>query len=171
MNLLFRLLVVLLRSMPRRGTVGVLDVTTLRLRVWPTDLDLNVHLNNGRYLSIMDLGRIDLILRVGLLGRMVRDGIRPVVGSVQIVYRRSLAPFQAFDLTTQLIGWDEKWTYLRQQFHDDSGAVCADAYVRALFVRRGEKLTSAEVSALAGNGLQSPDVTMVAAMFQPPPRS
>ena len=171
MNLLFRLLGLIVRSVRRSGTAGVFDVTTLRMRVWPTDLDLNLHMNNGRYLSIMDIGRLDLIMRVGLFGRMARDGIRPVVGNVQIVYRRSLAPFQRFHLSTQLVGWDEKWTYLRQQFHDDTGAVCADAYVRALFVRRGVKLTSADLSALVGEGLESADVTEVSAMFQQFPRS
>src|SRR6185503_3961101 len=34
--------------------------SNLSLRVWPNDLDLNIHVNNGRYLTLMDLGRMDL---------------------------------------------------------------------------------------------------------------
>ena len=31
--------------------LGVLDEDTLRMRVWPNDIDLNMHLNNARYLN------------------------------------------------------------------------------------------------------------------------
>ena len=31
------------------------------MRVWPNDLDTNAHMNNGRYLTLMDLGRFDLM--------------------------------------------------------------------------------------------------------------
>ena len=33
------------------------------MRVLPNDLDLLWHMNNGRYLSLMDQGRVDLMVR------------------------------------------------------------------------------------------------------------
>ncbi len=68
MNLFFRLLRLLLTAR-WRGRLGPLDESVLKLRVWPVDLDVNLHMNNGRYLSVMDLGRVDVILRTGLLCR------------------------------------------------------------------------------------------------------
>jgi hypothetical protein len=46
MNLWFRLLWLLLFR--DRRAVHLLATTTVRLRVWPSDLDLYRHVNNGR---------------------------------------------------------------------------------------------------------------------------
>jgi acyl-CoA thioesterase FadM len=107
-----------------------------RLRVWPWDLDFNLHLNNGRYMTLMDLGRADLIARSGLVGLLMRRRWAPVLASSGIRFRRSLAPFQAFDLTTRIVYWDEKWFYIHQEFVRD-GDVYARALVKGLFVGPG----------------------------------
>ncbi len=41
----------------RAPKLGILETSVLRFRVWPNDLDFNFHLNNGRYLTLMDIGR------------------------------------------------------------------------------------------------------------------
>jgi len=59
MNLWFRLIALVFtawRATPFRSTD---DVSRVHARVWPTDLDLSLHVNNGRYLTLMDLGRSD----------------------------------------------------------------------------------------------------------------
>ncbi|WP_375731226.1 thioesterase family protein, partial [Azospirillum sp. B506] len=69
MNLIFRLLAVAVAAIYsawRGRRTGLLEPSTLRFRVWPTDLDLNLHMTNARYFSVMDLGRTDLAIRVGL---------------------------------------------------------------------------------------------------------
>ncbi len=71
MNLIFRLLGLLLTTR-WRGRLGPLEESVLKLRVWPVDLDVNLHMNNGRYLSVMDLNRVDVILRTGLLLPLLR---------------------------------------------------------------------------------------------------
>jgi hypothetical protein len=45
--------------------VELLSTTRICLRVWPNDLDLNLHVNNGRYLALADLGRIHWFVRTG----------------------------------------------------------------------------------------------------------
>lgn len=148
MSLLFRLLRILFASLFRKKVTSILEPTELMMRVWPTDLDLNIHLNNGRYLTIMDVGRIDLIMKVGAFGALIKGGIRPVVGSAQIQYRKPLGPLKRFRLVTEVVGWDEKWFYLRQQFHRLDGTLCADAYVRTLFLGPSGRLTSEQILAL-----------------------
>ena len=47
--------------------VDLLATTRVHLRVWPNDLDLNMHVNNGRYLALADIGRIHWFVRTGVL--------------------------------------------------------------------------------------------------------
>ena len=154
MNLLVRVLATLIGA-KRRPRLGPLDESVITLRVLPTDLDANVHMNNGRYLSIMDLGRFDLTVRNGLLRATLRRGWRPVVGSVLIRFRRSLDPFQKYTLRTRAICWDEKWIYLEQRFERD-GELAAVGLVKALFVRKGGSIPTRDVFATVGFTGDSP---------------
>jgi acyl-CoA thioesterase FadM len=134
MNLLLRFLKVFISAL-LRPRLGLLDNSTLSFRVLPTDLDFNLHMNNARYLSFMDLGRTDLLVRAGLLGLVSRERLKPVTGSIDIKFRRSLMPFQRFKLHTRVLCWDEKWLYLEQCLESAKG-IHAIATVRGLFVGR-----------------------------------
>ena len=57
---LLRLVKSLLTS-PLRPRIEPLEEATIGLRVWPNDLDLNMHVNSGRYLSFMDIGRVEIL--------------------------------------------------------------------------------------------------------------
>src|SRR6266567_8900242 len=71
-------------------------------RVWPTDLDVFRHMNNGIYLTIMDLARLDLMLRSGFWRRIKAQGWYPVVVAETIQFRRSLNLFQRFEIETRV---------------------------------------------------------------------
>ena len=71
MNLWFRLLYLLVVSW-FRPRLGYFDESVLRMRVWLSDIDVNIHMNNARYLAVMDLGRFDLFLRTGMGRTFVR---------------------------------------------------------------------------------------------------
>ena len=73
--------------------LGVLDEDRLRMHVWPNDIDFNLHLNNARYLNIMDYARTHLLARTGLLEHVLRSRWQPMVGAVWMTYRRSLPVF------------------------------------------------------------------------------
>lgn len=154
MNLLLRLLRVLIATR-FRGRIDVLEESVLNLVVWPTDLDLNLHMNNGRYLSVMDLGRVDHVARTGLLRLIVRNRWQPVLGTATIRYRRSLRLFQRYRLITRVVCWDEKWAYMEQRFERD-GHLMAQAYVKALFRTGRRTLRSREVLNALGRMQRSP---------------
>ena len=59
------------------------------MRVWPNDLDTNAHMNNGRYLTLMDLGRFDLMTQCGLVGVVLRQRWFPIAG---FAVRRQKSP-------------------------------------------------------------------------------
>lgn len=105
MNLWFRLLHLLLCSVFRPKLAAPFGVSRVAFRVLPNDLDSNLHMTNGRYWNIFDLGRLDLILRMGLGRVALREKWAPIVGAGTIQFRRELKPFQRFTLETRLVGW------------------------------------------------------------------
>lgn len=148
MNLYLRLLWLLwrLRSVARRG---LFEPSRVPFRVLPNDCDLNLHLNNGRYLSFMDLGRLHLTVQAGLMPHARRNRWLPVLAAAEITFIRSLAPFERFELVTRLITWDEKYVYLEQTF-ESNGKLCAHAFVKALFLFRGGRVPNAEIVGAIG---------------------
>lgn len=155
MNLLFRLLLVLLtfRLRPRCDVMGPVRK---RFVVWPPDLDVLLHVNNGVYLSMLDVARVDLIFRSGMAGPLRRHGIYPVVAAETIRFRRSLQLFQSFDIETTIVGWDEKALIIQHHFLRQ-GQLVADAVVRARFLRRkGGTVSTAELLSVIGRSGPSP---------------
>src|ERR1700739_4173177 len=112
--------------------IGVLDEDVLRQRVWPQDIDFNLPLNNARYLSFMDYGRVHLMAATGILTPAIAHRWAPLVGSVSITYRRSLGLFARFTLSTRLLCWDDKWLYMEQVFQSQEG-LAAIAWIKGLF--------------------------------------
>jgi acyl-CoA thioesterase FadM len=140
MNLIFRLLAICVSYIFDRAKIDALGTSIINSRVWPTDLDANIHMNNGRYLSVMDLGRLDYMVRVGLMGRVLQEKWMPVLSAATIRYRIPLNPFQKFKLETRVVWWDDKWFYMEQRFiirgGDKDGAVAAIAFVKGSFYSR-----------------------------------
>jgi acyl-CoA thioesterase FadM len=93
----------------------LLDLSVVALCVWPTDLDLNLHMNNGRYLSLMDLGRVDLMFRSGF-SIWIRGGRQPLVATSFCRHFKPLRFLQSFELHSRILGWDEKWFYIEHRF-------------------------------------------------------
>ena len=133
-----------------RPPLDPLGTSVLVFRVWPNDLDVNIHMNNGRFLSVMDLGRFDLSFRTQLGRVMLRHRWRALVGGVTIRYRRSLDPFEAYELHTRILGWDAKWFFLEQRFLKQGGDLAAEGVVRALFRGREGNVPIAEVLSQMG---------------------
>jgi acyl-CoA thioesterase FadM len=115
-----------------RPRVDLLATTSIRLRVWPNDLDLNLHVNNGRYLALADIGRIHWFIRSGALAVARRHRAFPVIGDAIAKFRRDLRAFQSFELQTRLIGWDQRWGFLEHRFVRD-GRVLGVVAVRGVF--------------------------------------
>ena len=154
MNLILRLLWTLLTAR-WRGPLKPLEESRVGLFVLPTDLDTNLHMNNGRYLSVMDLGRADFVARVGLLRIMLRQRWTPLVATATIRYRRSLQVFDRYELVTRTVCWDEKWIYMEQRF-ERRGELIAQAYLKVLFRHAGRTLRSREILKALGQEMRSP---------------
>lgn len=155
MNLFGRILWLLL-SFRFRSKTRFFEESEIGFRVWPSDLDTNMHMNNGVYLSIMDLARTDLVLRSGLMKVVKKNGWYPVVASQTIRYRRSLDPFRKFSVRTQLIGWDERFFFIQQKFMLGK-EVAALALVKGRFLKTtGGGVYPGEIAQAMGESATSP---------------
>ena len=159
MNLYLRLLRVLL-MMPFLRRRGLLDSSRIAFRVWPTDCDLNLHLNNGRYLTFMDLGRVHLLGQTRLWRKMWQHHWFPVIGAAEINYIRSIRPFQRFELVSRLLTWDEKYFYIEQRF-EVGRRLHAIALVKGVFISGHTRIESKTVLQKFAPGLAAPDMPEV----------
>ena len=116
MSLIFRMIMLLIASKFKPRLPIKYPKNTLTLRVLPNDLDINLHMNNGRYLTIFDLSRVDMFIRTGLARTMQKEGWMPVIAEHTMKYKRSLKPFQKYRVTMEITGWDEKRFHMIHTF-------------------------------------------------------
>jgi YbgC/YbaW family acyl-CoA thioester hydrolase len=147
MNLFLRLLLLLLTA-PWRPRCDAFGPVRKRFLVWPADLDVLGHVNNGVYLSMLDVARVDMMLRSGMLWSLRRHRFYAVVAAQTIRFRRSLRLLQSFEVETKVIGWDEK-AFLVQHHFLRAGVLVAEAVVRLRFLKSaGGSVSSQELLAL-----------------------
>ena len=134
----------------RRSKLDVHDVGRMPLRVLPTDLDILGHMNNGVYFSIMDLGRMDLMIRSGLWPKLLAKGYYPVMANESGTFRKSLQPWQRYVLESRIVGYDAKAVYVEQRLVVD-GEIYASAMTRGRFLKKsGGTVSMQELSDLTG---------------------
>ena len=156
MNLWFRLLWLWIKGRTR-APVHPLGPCRTPFRVSLFDLDVFRHMNNGRYFTIMDIARVDMMRRSGMLPKLNRAGFVPVVVAESMFFRRSLNWGQRFEIETEVVAWDEKSMLLSQRFISNDDEV-AGGLVRARFLRRGGgTVPTAEIVALAGGDIDHPE--------------
>lgn len=149
MHLLLRTLLHLFLA-ARRPPTSIWVESSLALRVLPTDMDLAGHINNGMYFSLMDLARMDLMVRSGAWARMRARGWRPVASAETIAFRKSLKLFQRYSIETKVMGADEKVIYFEHRMVAD-GEIYARAHVATRLVSKNGPVSNAEIFAEFGH--------------------
>ncbi len=152
MNLWFRLIWLALRSRFRASS-SINETCVTPFRVWPTDLDLLFHMNNGKYLSIMDLARTDWLIRSKLTAVFAREKMVPIVTRSGMRFRRSLELGQAFTVSTELAGWNERDFFIVQRFRCGD-QVMAEGMIQGRMMQRGTGSVATE-KALSLGGIAS----------------
>lgn len=135
MNLWLRLLWALFRAR-RLPRIAPGDAIERPLRVWPGDLDLNGHMNNGRYLTVLDLLLVEYFVRSRFASVLVARGWRPMSGGAVITYRKGLKPGERYRVRFALVAADEVWNFMRFEFVRDDGTLCAAGYMKGAAVSR-----------------------------------
>lgn len=165
MNLYLRLLMLWIKMPWLPKLSNPLDIGLLRMRVLPNDLDIYLHMNNGRYLSIMDLGRFYITVKTGLLKLTVKNQWAPLLGSVKIHFLKPLTVFQKFELSTQVVYWDEKWFYIEQKIVSNE-KLCAVALMKILFIGKEGKIAPQQIIERMPNAVERPTMPDVVKHWQ-----
>ena len=90
---------------------------------WPWDIDPWRELNNGRTLTLYDLGRSGHAIRCGTYAAVRRRGWGIAVAGASIRYRRRIRAFDRFEMRTRGLGWDDRFVYIEQSIW--RGGECA----------------------------------------------
>ncbi len=99
------------RSAP---ALAVTDTHVSHHRCWPQDLDPWRELNNGRTLTLYDLGRIPLAVRTGLARVVKQQGWGLTVAGATTRYRRRVRLWDRVEMHSRCIGWDARFLYMDQ---------------------------------------------------------
>lgn len=158
MNLYLRLILVWVRAC-FKSRIKIGDTIDMRLTVLPNDLDINGHMNNGRYMTITDLALVEYMTRAGFMAHAVKRGWRPMLGGSMIAFRRGLKPFRKYQLRFGVLCWDGRWTYIRFEFIRN-GEVMAVGHCKGGIVGKGGVISSEEMCRVLG-------VDPVSAAFPP----
>lgn len=165
MNLYFRFIRILIMSI-FAPVNGLLDASRLKFINWPWDCDLNMHMTNSRYFSMMDLGRVFLMKQLGIMTKTFKRKWFPVVHSIEISFLTPIPPMRRFVVHTRLITWDEKYVYIEVRF-ESKGKLHAVAFVRGLFVGGKKPIPSSELLKLTGDdSVEPPPVPEVIKRWQ-----
>jgi acyl-CoA thioesterase FadM len=106
------------------------DVHVSRHTCMPWDIDLWAELNNGRVLTLYDLGRIPLAHRMGMLGVLRTNGWGVAVVGASVRYRRRVRALDRLVLRSAMIGRDARFLYFHHALWRGAEATSA-ALVRA----------------------------------------
>lgn len=154
MRLRLRLFLLLLSSIWRKP-IGLLDESILNLRVLPNDIDVT-KISNDRFLALMDLGRMDIAFRSGLLKSMIKKKWVPLATFDTVRFRYPLKVFQKYQLRTRIVWWDDTSGYFKQVF-ERKGRVVATGYVCATFLGPNGPIPPVEILAETGKVSTIPD--------------
>ena len=81
---------------------------------WPIDIDPFFEMNNGRTLTLYDLGRMMLLYRIGAVRALRAQGWVGTIAGSSVRYRRRVRAFDRIEMKSRLVGWDERFTYVEQ---------------------------------------------------------
>ncbi|WP_431301036.1 acyl-CoA thioesterase [Tabrizicola sp. BL-A-41-H6] len=135
--------------------LGLLDSHVSHHRCWPWDLDPWMELNNGRTLTLFDLGRLPLGRRTGLDRVLTAKRWGLTVAGSSVRYRRRVTAFTALTMHTRCIGWDARFLYMEQSMW--KGEECTShVLIRSAIVSKAGMVPPAEMARAMGHSGDSP---------------
>lgn len=126
-------------------------------RCWPSDIDLWMELNNGRTLTLFDLGRIPLASRIGVVDVLRKNKWSMTMAGASVRYRRRIRTFEKIEMRSRAAFWDDRFVYLEQSMWKQNGECANHALYRAAITDRNGIVSPTRVMEALGNAEPSPD--------------
>ena len=104
--------------------LALTDVSELRFRVRLNDIDNFLEVNNGRILTLFDLGRTDFAVATGLGKKLIEHRWGLVVAGSSIQYRKRIRAYDKITIKTKLSAIDERWFYIEQSIWIKGNCAC-----------------------------------------------
>lgn len=117
-------------------------------RIWPWDLDPWVELNNGRTLTLYDLGRVPMARRNGFIPTLRREGWRFTVAGSTVRYRRRVQVLERVEMRSRIIGRDARFFYMHQAMYRGGEATSSVLIRSAVIDAAGIVATDRVMSAM-----------------------
>ena len=115
--------------------LGPFEEHVSRHLCWPWDVDVWLELNNGRTLTLFDLGRVVLLKRIGAVRALSRERWAGTVAGASVRYRSRVRMFDRLTIRSRVTGYDARFVYVEQSMW--RGATCTShALVRIAVTSR-----------------------------------
>lgn len=125
---------------------------------WPHDLDFWLELNNGRALSLYDIGRIAMAQRGGLIDVLRRKGWGLTMAGSSTRFRRRIHGFEKFEMRSRAVCWDDKFIYLEQSMWKTNGDCASHVLYRAAVTDKNGIIPPQRVLEAMGQEAASPEM-------------
>lgn len=116
----------------------------------PWDIDLWMELNNGRTLTMYDLGRIPLAARVGLIGALKRNRWGLTMAGASVRYRRRICTFEVIEMRSRAAYWDDRFFYIEQSMWKKNGECANHIVYRSAVTAKSGIVPPADVARAMG---------------------
>ena len=132
--------------------IGILETHVSHHICWPWDIDIWMELNNGRTLTLYDLGRLVMGKRVGLLDMLKSQGWGLAMVGASVRYRRRVRMFERIEMHSRAVCWDERFLYIEQSMLVGDQTASHILYRAAVTDKNGIVPTERVASALGLDG-------------------
>lgn len=104
--------------------------TELQLIVRPTEIDVNGHVNNAKYLEYLEWGREEWYEAADLpYNKLLQEGFQTVTVNININYRKECVQNERLTVITEPEKAGNSSYVLKQIIMSETDVVCADAVV------------------------------------------
>lgn len=133
----------------RNRPMNMWDTDRFSMRIWPIDIDMFMELNNGRTLTLYDLGRFRLSQRIGLMSLLRQKKWGFTVAGSFVRYRHRVTMFQKVEIRTRVLGPDGRFVLMEQAMWRGE-TCCSNGLFRVAVVGPDGVVPPAEVMTAMG---------------------
>lgn len=101
------------------------------------DCDIFLEMNNGRILTLYEMGRFQAAVRMGLWAVLKKKRWGLTVAGTSIRYRRRITPLERYEVRTKIATWDDRFVYIEQGMFKANGDCASHVLFRTAVVAKG----------------------------------
>ncbi|KAL4945565.1 hypothetical protein BDV06DRAFT_184521 [Aspergillus oleicola] len=141
-NLRLFVIVVLQKLKPAPRSPTIFTPATFSTNSPLFEIDINVHKTNSSYFKDLDESRLRLLATLfpEIFTIFSRPPFRPALAGTACTFFRPIATLQSYEVSSKILGWDEKWVFISSVFltKGKSKKVIAVAITKYCFKRGRE---------------------------------